>query len=87
MDSLRATALLGRAPSLVAEHLQALVAATGSLEAAATIGTRVVSGVELPPSARAFLAAPDHAAIDADLEWIRAANATLISMVSCLVIR
>ena len=82
MDSLRATALLGRAPSLVAEHLHALVAATGSLDAAATIGARVISGVELPPAARAFLAAPDPAAIDADLEWIHAANATLIPCTS-----
>jgi DNA processing protein len=82
MDSLRATALLARAPSLVAEHLNALVAATGSLEAAAAIGARVVPGVELPRSAREFLAAPDEAAIDADIEWIRTANATLIPCTS-----
>ena len=82
MDSLRAIALLGRTPSLVAEHLHALVAATGSLEAAAGIGARVVPGVALPPSARQFLAAPDHAAIDTDLEWISASNATLIPCTS-----
>jgi DNA processing protein len=82
MDSLRALALLGRAPSLVAEHLQALVAATGNLESAASIGAHGVAGVELPQSARAFLASPDEVAIDADLEWIRASNATLIPCTS-----
>jgi DNA processing protein len=84
MDSLRATALLARAPALVAEHLHALVAATGSLECAASVGARVPSGVELPPSARIFLASPDDAAIDADLEWIHASNATLIPCTSPL---
>jgi DNA processing protein len=82
MDCLRATALLGRTPSLVAEHLHALVAATGSLEAAACIGAHVVPGVALPLSARAFLAAPDEAAIDADIKWIHATHATLIPCTS-----
>ena len=47
MDSLRALALLARTPALKAEHLQALVSATGSLEAAANIGASVVPGVHL----------------------------------------
>jgi len=78
MQTLRAVALLARAPSLVAEHVRALVAATGSLEAAAAVGSRVVPGVELPPAAREFLARPDHAAIDADLKWIDASGAHVI---------
>jgi DNA processing protein len=82
MDSLRALALLARTPALVAEHLHALVAATGSLEAAAAIGAQVPAGVELAPSARQFLASPDAAAIDADLEWIQANDATLIPCTS-----
>jgi DNA processing protein len=82
MDSLRALALLGRTPSLKAEHLLALVAATGGLEAAASIGASVVPGVRLPPAARAFLALPNDAAIEADLEWIEANNAVLLPCTS-----
>ncbi|MEJ0036358.1 MAG: DNA-processing protein DprA [Gammaproteobacteria bacterium] len=82
MDSLRALALLARTPSLKAEHLQALVAATGSLDAAARIGAAIVPGVHLPPSSRAFLASPDDAAIEADIEWIEANGATLIPCTS-----
>jgi DNA processing protein len=82
MDSLRALALLARTPSLKAEHLQALVAATGSLEAAANLGADVVPGVRLPTSARAFLASPNEAAIDADLAWIEANHAALIPCTS-----
>lgn len=81
-ESLRAVALLARTPSLVAEHLHALVAASGSLEAAANVGANVPSGVELTRSARQFLASPDIAAIEADLEWIRASGATLIPCTS-----
>jgi DNA processing protein len=82
MDSLRALALLARTPALVAEHVHALVAATGSLEAAAHIGAQVPPGVELAPSARQFLASPDIEAIDADIAWIRANDATLIPCTS-----
>jgi DNA processing protein len=82
MDSLRALALFARTPSLKAEHLQALVNATGSLEAAADIGANVVPGVHLPASSRAFLAAPNEAALDADIEWIEANHATLIPCTS-----
>jgi DNA processing protein len=82
MDSFRALALLARTPSLKAEHLEALVAATGSIEAAARIGENVVPGVHLPRSARAFLASPDEIAVDADMAWIEASNATLIPCTS-----
>lgn len=82
MDLLRATALLARTPTLVAEHLHALVAATGSLAAAASVGADVPAGVELAPSARRFLASPDIGAIEADLEWIQANDAKLIPCTS-----
>jgi DNA processing protein len=82
MDSLRALALLARTPSLKAEHLHALVAATGSLDAAASIGPNVVPGVHLPPASRRFLASPDEAAIAADIEWIEESGATLIPCTS-----
>lgn len=82
MDSLRALVLLARTPSLKAEHLQALVNATGSLEAAASIGANVVPGVRLPVSARAFLASPKQTAIDADIKWIEQNDAKLIPCTS-----
>lgn len=82
MDAARAAALFARTPSLTAEHLRALVAATGSLENAASIGKQIVPGVELPTEAQAFLAAPDEAAIDADLAWIEASGAQLVTAVS-----
>jgi DNA processing protein len=82
MSSLRALALLARTPSLKAEHLHALVAATGSLDAAASIGAELVPGVSLPPASRMFLASPDEAAIDADLAWIEKDQATLIPCTS-----
>lgn len=84
MDSLRAAALFARAPSLMAEHLRALVAATGSLEGAASIGANVVPGVSLPLAARAFLASPDQAALDADLAWIETSGAHLVPITSDL---
>jgi DNA processing protein len=82
MDALRAAALLARTPSLTADHVRALVAATGSLEAAAGIGPNVVPGIELPMAARVFLAAPDHSAIDADLRWIEESGAHVVPTTS-----
>jgi DNA processing protein len=82
MDALHAAALFARTPGLTADHLCALVSATGSLESAAAIGPNVVPGVELPPAARVFLAAPDHAAIDADLRWIEETGAHLVPITS-----
>jgi DNA processing protein len=82
MDAQRAAAILARTPSLVAEHVRALVAATGSLENAAAIGRQVVPGIDLPPAAQAFLASPDSALIDADLRWMEANGAHLIPCTS-----
>ena len=41
-----------------------------------------VPGVELPPAARAFLAALDAAAIDADLQWLEASGAHIVPITS-----
>jgi len=78
MESLRAHALFARAPSLTAEHLRALVARCGSLEAAAEPAIHA----ELPRTSREFIASPDMTAIDADLEWIASSGAALISCTS-----
>src|SRR5262245_18934848 len=82
MDALRAAALLARTPSLTADHVRALVAATGSRANAASIGENIVPGIDLPPAARVFLAAPDSAAIDADLQWIEHSGAHLLPITS-----
>ncbi len=82
MQFARACAVVARTPSLVAEHVLALVAATGSLEAAAAIGARRIPGIDLPPAARAYLAAIDPTQIDADLAWIAASSAHLIPCTS-----
>jgi DNA processing protein len=78
MDALRATAIMARTPSLTAEVVRALVAATGSLEEAASIGVCAIPGIELPHAARAFLAAIDDTAIDTDLAWIERSGARII---------
>ena len=82
MDSLYALAKLGRAPSFTAESLKALVAATGSLEAAANIGAAGIPGVELPRSTREYFATPDEAALGADLDWIESRHCKLIPCTS-----
>jgi len=82
MDALRAAALLARTPSLTADHVRALVSATGSLENAASIGANLVPGIDLPLAARLFLAAPDIPAIDADLRWIEQSGACILPVTS-----
>jgi DNA processing protein len=82
MDSLRASALLARTPSLTAEHVHALVACCGSLERAAEPDVHHLSQTELPRAAREFLAMPDEAAIDADLRWIESSGAAAIPCTS-----
>jgi len=82
MDAARACALLARTPSLTAEHVRALVAHCGSLQHAAQPDLHRLAEVELPHAARAFLAAPDREAIDADLKWIASSGAALIPCTS-----
>jgi DNA processing protein len=78
MHFTRACALLARAPSLTAEHVHALIARCGNLEAAAEPLADVLAQVELPRAAREFLEAPDWAAVDADLAWLEASGALMI---------
>jgi DNA processing protein len=82
MDQLRAAVIFARTPGLTAEHVRALVAATGSLEAAASIGTQRVPGIDLNAAARSFLAAIPNAVIDADLAWVQRSGAHVIAATS-----
>ena len=66
MDTSHARAVLARTPALEAGHLRELLdAADGEPERA--LGARVTQRCALPGAAQQFLAAPDDAAIDADL--------------------
>lgn len=82
MDQLRAAVIFARTPGLTAEHVRALVAATGSLEKAASIGTQGVPGIELNAAARAFLANIPDTMIDADLAWLERSGAQVLSAIS-----
>jgi DNA processing protein len=77
MDATRARALWARVPDLHAPQLRALVgAADGNLARAAT--RRSVPGADLPVAARSFLAAPDEAALEADLAWLESSGARVL---------
>ncbi|MGH8299607.1 MAG: DNA-processing protein DprA [Steroidobacteraceae bacterium] len=70
-------AKLARSPGLTGDHVRALAAqAGGDLERLCE--PEVIAQTDLPPAARAFLRAPDEAALAADLEWLRASGARLI---------
>ena len=77
MDTARARATLARTQGLTAEAAEALIAAAGG-DLGAALRLRALSPVELPPAARAFLAAPDERAIDADLEWLAASGTVIV---------
>ncbi len=77
METSRARAVLARTPALDAENLQDLLDAAGG-ELQRALGARVTQGVGLPPAAQQFLAAPDEAAIDADLAWLSASGARIL---------
>ena len=77
MEHLHARALCARTPSLTAEHLSELVAEAGSLELAARHARDLKA--QLPFAAKAFLAAPDEPALEADLRWIESSGAKLIA--------
>src|SRR5262249_10310024 len=76
MDTSWARAVLARTPALQAGHLRELLAAAG--EAERPVGARVTQRVRLPGPAQEFLAAPDGAAIDADLAWLAASGARIV---------
>lgn len=81
MEYLTACAILARTPGLTAEHVHALAAEAGGIESALSRGVRGLK-TELPATARSYLAAPDEAALAADLRWIQSSNARLVCCTS-----
>jgi DNA processing protein len=77
MDTSRARAVLARTPALDARQLRELLGAAGG-EPERALGARVTQQVELRPAAQEFLAAPDDAAIDADLAWLAASGTRIV---------
>jgi DNA processing protein len=77
MDLSRARAVLARTPALDAGRLRELLHAAGG-EPERALGARVTQRVELPAAAQQFLAAPDDAAIDADLAWLAGSGAHIV---------
>jgi DNA processing protein len=77
METSRARAVLARTPALEAGQLQQLLDAAGG-EPERALGARVTQRVPLPAAAQGFLAAPDDAAIDADLAWLAASGARIV---------
>ena len=77
MDTSRAHAVLARTPALDARHLRELLGAAGG-EPERALTPQVVRQVELPASARQFLASVDDAAIEADLAWLAAQGARVV---------
>lgn len=77
MSEVRARAVLARTPALDATSLGELIAAAnGDPERALT--ARMLRESSLPPAAREFIAAPDHAAIDSDLAWLESSGARIL---------
>ena len=77
MDTSRARAVLARTPALEAGQLRELLHAAGG-EPERALGARVTQRLALPRAAQEFLAAPDDAAIDADLAWLEANGARIV---------
>jgi DNA processing protein len=77
MEAERARAVLARTPGLNRAQLEALIGtAGGEVERAGE--ARSARAVDLPAAARSFLAAPDEAAIEADLAWLAASGARIL---------
>ena len=77
MDSESARARLARTPGLSAAAAEALrAAAGGELEPPSL--RRGAARVDLPPAARAWLAAPDERAVAADLEWLEESGTVIV---------
>ena len=77
MEAERARAVLARTPGLSCAQLEALIGvAGGQVESASE--PRSARAVDLAPAARSFLAAPDEAAIEADLAWLGASGARIL---------
>jgi DNA processing protein len=77
MELTRARAVLARTPALNAADLERLITAAGG-ETERALEARAWRGIELSPDARSFLAAPDEAAIAADLAWLGRSGAQIL---------
>jgi DNA processing protein len=77
MEAAAARAILARVPGLNAGHLSALIAAADG-EPARAVEPRAARGVELPPAARSFLAAPDEPLVASDLAWLATSGAHIL---------
>jgi len=77
MEASRARATLARTPALSAAQLAALMEAVGG-EPQRVFEPRILRALDLAAPARAFLGAPDEAAIAADLAWLEASGALIV---------
>lgn len=84
MVSPRIGAMLARARGLTAAHVRAIAALIGDLERLSEpAGRRALQAVDgIPEAARAALASPDEAAIEADVAWIDDSGVRLIDCLS-----
>ena len=78
METTRLRAMLARAPGLTADHVQKLFAVTGE-ESSLCDSALLMRRARVPPAAYNYLTSPDEAALDADLRWLEASGAALIS--------
>ncbi len=77
MDAAVTRAALARAPVLNDRHLHALLVAAGS-QLERVLHPDLLRGIDLPTATREYLAAPDLAACNADVEWLERTGARLI---------
>jgi DNA processing protein len=77
MDPQSARATLARTPGLSAAAAEALRAAAGGGLEPEALG-RGAARVDLPPAARAWLAAPDERAVAADHEWLEESGTVIV---------
>ncbi|MEZ5515738.1 MAG: DNA-processing protein DprA [Steroidobacteraceae bacterium] len=78
-DSPALWARVARAPAIQAEHIRALLAQDGSLQALERLRRSALSAAGWPPAVIASLAAVDTDTIAADVRWIERYNCTLLA--------
>jgi DNA processing protein len=78
METIKLRAMLARAPGLTAEHVRALFAVTGE-ESSLCDSAQLLRQARVPAAAREALTSPDEPALSADLRWVKASGAALIS--------
>ena len=77
MSKVSVCARLARVPGLTAEHVRLLAGEAGD-DPERLCDPAIVARVDLPPAARQCLAAPDQAALRADLDWCAASGAAVL---------